>query len=562
MAPPKQSIKGIVGRLPAQRHQPLTPTKKQSEAVKIEAEAAKQMVDAQRKPYIKLTPDPYLTGFESNGWYTPLNWTEDLTRSIYQANEGVPQYLLDNKVYNPFYKEMSSSELPQYNKGQNALNPIDNAIDRAIEEGTPEAFIQLKDISDSQFQDWKNRHPESVIDVDWLKTVRDDPSKILFEKYRSEPYFDYATRQKENNNLDVAEPPFYSLFQTDVNGPGHFSIKNVRERQIRPTNSNYGELGYTYLHTPDWDPQWSIKDYNIANNIEFIPMYNPHYPKGRLYYKPDVPDVFTEAPDVNIGTGVNTKVGAGALTGLGVLAYPYLFSDNNEETLSKVPQEQPVIKSVSEPTSEQQYVSQGKPYDSRPPQSYPVEEDFDSSQVPLASQRTNALIRDAYDFIHSNTPVETNSDNFIAPRELPANGETLDEYNSDSTPKSGVILASDDTTPVNEPRVLNKPTNTRKPIIVNKPQKQVTPAPVPVSAESALVQNALSRENLAKRDRAFRNAKYAALNANLAGREDALQRARYQSLINSGLRGMSPSEAIKSGLLTPEQAYVLMRGPF
>lgn len=484
MAPPR-STKGKVSiASPAQRRQTLTPTKKQSDSVVIpEAEAVKQMIDAQSKPRIKLTPDPYLTGFESNGWYTPLNRTEDLMPSIYQANKGLA----------------SVGHQISIKKG-----PVASA--------GPYSYI-------SKFE----------------------PSK------------------------KVDEPLFYSLSQTDVNGPGHFSVKG--ERQTRPTNSNYGELGYI-MHEPEWDPQWHINDYKATDNFKFTPMYNPHYPRERLYYKPDAPNVFTEAPDVNIGTGydihslVNAKVGAGALTGLGVLAYPYLFSDNNEEALSEVPQKQSAIKSVSEPTLEQLYVSQGKPYDSRPPQSYLVEEDLDASQIPVASQRTNALIRDAYDFIHSNTPVETSSDNFTAPRELPVNGETLDEYNSANTPKSGVVLASDDNIPVNGPRVLNKPANTRKPVIVNKPQEQVTPAPTPVSAESALVQNTLSKEDLAKRDRAFRNAKYAALNANLAGREDALQRARYQSLMNSGLRGMSPSEAIKSGLLTPEQAYVLMRGPF
>lgn len=54
----------------------------------------------------------------------------------------------------------------------------------------------------------------------------------------------------------------------------------------------------------------------------------------------------------------------------------------------------------------------------------------------------------------------------------------------------------------------------------------------------------------------------AALAQSLLRGDTGLQQYRYQSLLNSGLRGMTPDEAIRSGLLTPEQVQVLMRGPY
>lgn len=485
MAPPSKSIKGKVSIAPpAQRRQTLTPTKKQFETDKTYLPAVIPENNPYRLAFSQLSPyDITLPSM------SPFEFIEEFKKLPKERQKQFLDGLTEKQL------ERIPGQASDYGPSNGGSFPY---------ERLPELVAIKRKIT--RYQD-----PIDFLDISLNK---------LFNKNQS------TLNEKIDSNA--------------LTNQEEYRYTPNKGNKITEDSTSSENSPITNLPFPRWlsiHPSTPLPSSRSAKRQPYTIGEPMRYPGRYITYDLPTYDVSgTFNPKLT-----DAKVGAGALTGLGVLAYPYLFSDNNEETLSEVPQKQSVIKSVSEPTLEQRYVSQGKPYDSRPPQSYPVEEDLD---------------------IHSNTPVETSSDNFTAPRELPANGETLDEYNSDSIPKSGVVLASDDTTSANEPRVLNKPTNTRKPIIVNKPQKQVTPAPTPVSAESALVQNALSKEDLAKRDRAFRNARYAALNANLAGREDALQRARYQSLMNSGLRGMSPSEAIKSGLLTPEQAYVLMRGPF
>ena len=321
----------------------------------------------------------------------------------------------------------------------------------------------------------------------------------------------YSYISKFEPSKEVYEPPFYSLAQTDVNGPGHFSVAG--RQQIRPTNSNYGELGYI-INEPEWNPQWPINAYKKTDNFKFTPMYNPHYPKERLYYKPDAPNVFTEAPDVNMGTGygihslVNAKVGAGALTGLGLAAYPFLAEKGEDENINEIPVFAEAPQTQTEPTLEQQYASQSIPEtdsgiwgEKINKLTHPTLKDFlpNSSIVPLSplnreafhqplavSSNFNGLVRNRYKRASdapSELPANTSRDTFIAPRELPAKGQTLADYNKSNSPQ--------DVT--SGPRVLNAPVEkkavTTKPV---QPENRLTEA----NLASAMAREAASPQVL------------------------------------------------------------------
>ena len=320
-----------------------------------------------------------------------------------------------------------------------------------------------------------------------------------------------AEQQLAQEMVSLNEPPFYSLLQTDVNGPGHFSIAG--QSQIRPTNSNYGELGYI-MHKLDWDPRWDINAYNKTDNFKFTPMYNPHYPRERLYYKPDAPNVVTEAPDVNIGTGydihssVNALTGAGALTGSGLVAYPFLTERGEDENINEIPVFAETPQAQTEPTLKQQYVSQSIPetdsgiwgeklnklahlnlkdfipYSAIVPLSpFLNKEAFRQPQT--VSSNFNDLVKSIYGetpAVPSELPANISQDNFVAPKELPAEGQTLDDYNRGNQPQEGVVLASQDT----GSRVLNAPTE----------KKAVRKAIMPVSNKPVVVKPVQSEDRL------------------------------------------------------------------
>ena len=102
------------------------------------------------------------------------------------------------------------------------------------------------------------------------------------------------------------------------------------------------------------------------------------------------------------------------------------------------------------------------------------------------------------------------------------------------------------------------------PVVLNAPKQHKT-------ANRTVSQNTVKQaadvsktvNNSQKPEAALAQSLLRARQESRANRGDAgLQQYRYQSLLNSGLRGMTPDEAIRSGLLTPEQMQVLMRGPY
>lgn len=189
---------------------------------------------------------------------------------------------------------------------------------------------------------------------------------------------------------------------------------------------------------------------------------------------------------------------------------------------------------ANQPPLEQQYVTQGLPLSTRPPQSYPVDvadeelvevpEGLNSSDlryltngtVQGVSQGVNQQIRDYVRPVTTPAPVSTSTPTSTVTTQNPPVVRKQQSVSIDST----------------GPRVLNEPR-----AVSNQSNAPVTSNNL--RAETALARAMVSPPN-----------------------PDALHRARYQSLMNSGLKGMSPDEAIRSGLLTPEQVQVLMRGPF
>lgn len=189
---------------------------------------------------------------------------------------------------------------------------------------------------------------------------------------------------------------------------------------------------------------------------------------------------------------------------------------------------------ANQPSLEQQYAAQGLPLSTRPPQSYPVDvadeelvevpEGLSSSDlryltngtVQGVSQGVNQQVRNYIRSTSTPTPTATST----APTQKPP------VIRKQQQPVSTVSTGSSGPRVLNGPRVVSNQSNA--PVMGNN-----------LRAETSLARAMVSPPN-----------------------PDALHRARYQSLMNSGLKGMSPDEAIRSGLLTPEQVQVLMRGPF
>ena len=203
----------------------------------------------------------------------------------------------------------------------------------------------------------------------------------------------------------------------------------------------------------------------------------------------------------------NALTGAGALTGLGVATYPFLSGEENEN-ISEVPVFSEAPQAQTEPTLEQQYASRVIPEtdsgiwgEKINKLTHPTLKDFlpNSSIVPLSplnreafhqplavSSNFNGLVRNRYKRASdapSELPANTSRDTFIAPRELPAKGQTLADYNKSNSPQ--------DVT--SGPRVLNAPVEkkavTTKPV---QPENRLTEA----NLASAMAREAASPQVL------------------------------------------------------------------
>lgn len=189
---------------------------------------------------------------------------------------------------------------------------------------------------------------------------------------------------------------------------------------------------------------------------------------------------------------------------------------------------------ANQPPLEQQYVTQGLPLSTRPPQSYPVDvADEEPVEIPegLSSSDLRYLTNGTVQGVSQG--VNQQIRDYVRPVTTPAPVST-------STPTSTVTTQN--------PPVVRKQqsvsTGSTGPRALNGPRAVSNQSNAPVTVNNLRAETALARAMVSPPN------------------PDALHRARYQSLMNSGLKGMSPDEAIRSGLLTPEQIQVLMRGPF
>lgn len=433
---------------------------------------------------------------------------------------------------------------------------VDVAIDRAIDEGTPEAFIQLKDISDSQFQEWKNRHPESKIDADWLKTVRDNPYRLAVSQLSPYditlpplPLWEFPKKLKEQpveiqqqffdrlNEEQVARIPYqWGDYWRDKHSRVDELLPELVVQQRRLTryqdpynlhdvypygfNRHRSTLNESLDSNALTNQEGYIHTRPVYNQNTGIPYYPNHIPKSKknksnisnspeksyvrdaLHNNEIRPDLPTFNPKL-----IDAGLGVGALTGLGLTAYPFLsVEDENEVPAENAYTETP--QTQAEPTLEQQYASQPIPEtdsgiwgEKINKLTHPTLKDFlpNSSIVPLSplnrevfhqplavSSNINDLVRNGYKGtpdVPSELPANTSQDTFIAPRELPAKGQTLADYNKNNPPQ--------DVT--SGPRVLNAPVEkkavTTKPV---QPDDRLTEA----NLASAMAREAVSPQVL------------------------------------------------------------------
>ena len=297
------------------------------------------------------------------------------------------------------------------------------------------------------------------------------------------------TRYQDPHNLDDIYPYGFNRHRSTLNESLDSNALTNQEGDIHTRPVYNQNTGISYY--PNHIPKSKKNKSNISNSPEKF------YVRDALHnneIRPDLPPFSFDVSGTFNPKLMDAGLGTGALTGLGLAAYPFLSGEGEDEVPSEnayteTPQTQ------AESTLEQQYVNQpipkadsgiwGEklnklarlslkdfiPYSAIVPLSpFLNKEAFHQPQT--VSSNFNDLVKDRYreaSVVPSELPANIPQDNFVAPREPPAKGQRLDDYNKGSQPQEGVVLASQDTD--SGPRVLNAPTE-RKAVVVRPIQSR------------------------------------------------------------------------------------------
>lgn len=381
-------------------------------------------------------------------------------------------------------------------------------FDRLSEEQVAKIPYQWADYWWDNKKEFSERLPELVVQKRKLTRYKDPDG--IYDVYPGE------TSRKQsplNKNTDLSALTYQNIISPMYVNPRKIPYYPNRIPESKKNRSN----------TSDSPEKFYVRDALHGNEVRF------HLPPLSF----DVSGTFNpKLTDAKVGVKALT-----GLTGLAGLATLLRSQDSGEpvisaDTVSSYDSPAQVLK-ANQPPLEQQYVTQGLPLSTRPPQSYPVDvADEEPVEVPegLSSSDLRYLTNGTVQGVSQG--VNQQIRDYVRPASTPAPVSTATSTTTTQNP------------PVVRKQQQSVSTGSTRPRVLNGPRVVSNQSNAPVTGNNLRAETSLARAMVSPPN------------------PDALHRARYQSLMNSGLKGMSPDEAIRSGLLTPEQIQVLMRGPF
>jgi len=321
--------------------------------------------------------------------------------------------------------------------------------------------------------------PKSDIDILWDRMKEE---RVKLEQQLAQKMMEQAV-----------DPEFQSLaFESKYDNPGISDLMipfaDSKGYIPNPAKSYKATENFAPSKNPSttdlFFPQWlSIPSPSTLLSPPLSPKRQPYtigepmsYPGRYPVTVYDGPITSTEKNGSLHSKSLKTPLAALAgLTGLGLAAYPFVTEKEENENINEIPVFTETPQAQTEPTLEQQYANQSIPEtdsgiwgEKINKLTHPTLKDFlpnpnivplsplnrenrEAFHQPLAvSSNINDLVRNGYKgtpVVSSELPANTSQDTFIAPRELPAKGQTLADYNKNNPPQ--------DVT--SGPRVLNVP---------------------------------------------------------------------------------------------------------
>lgn len=514
-------------------------------------------------------PDSLFTNEERNSFYLnvdPYHYNQYLQFRY----PGKTEFIQDRmKSYYGFRRQLEENGIVP--KKPSEVKPETQYAEQMVK-NTKEEKATSTDDAESLWNVEYKPHDNSISEPKPAETKADqsaaNPEKVTPEKQAakdmvdsSKPTESYVSYKRNMQKQDTAKPADYPEF-TELPMSNYYPLayaNGVYTPRLGNNSLNYSNTRHVSNYpTRDglfYDGQYPFEAYEGMGNVKFVPMYNPHYPRERLYSRPEdyYPNPFEKRKyDIGIQrypdmTETQRKLRDTAeVLGLGLGGIGLVGYIGGQQAQERQRQSQTQIPDQVEPESVNEDIPQVEPT---------LEQQYAAQDIPSFSAKINNLF-DLYQQQEQLTRDRATYEAYLRAQEM---GQRIASGNGYTPELREVTSVSSQEESSAKPRVsrntdsgsatLNA-SNQRKPKVTPKNKADNKPAKT-------------TSQTVSKPEAALAKALLKAQTESRAGRDDSgLQQYRYQSLLNSGLRGMTPDEAIRSGLLTPEQVQVLMRGPY